>query len=493
MLNNLIKKLKTNRLFILVIFLIVVFSCIYSYQSIKLYKAHRTRGDLTNFAQAMWNTTQGRIMQNTFNYSVHNFWGNRQMVIPDNSNIFGIHFNPILFLFIPLYFLYPHPETLLIIQAVLTAAGGFFIFVIAKRKIKYDYIAFILTIAYFLYFAVLASVFNEFHASTLAIFFGLLMIYSKEYLKIKYYIFSLILFLFIQENTAIVTIFYGLYLICSKKDRKIGILTSSLSILYFIFTVKFAIPHLSNYKSFIFESVYGNPLGGSINDIVINSIRNPILFLKTIFNNANLIYFGRFIVSSFPFSIFSPLMFLVGITALTPNIISSSTALKSSILHYDSIAVPFIFYSMILGAHNLANFIKKKYILLIFVVSSLILLIGTYTLYKKTISPEFNIHLLAQNIYTQSDADIDKIIKLIPPNASVATQDYISGQLSNRRRLYLFPVYANKVDYLLLSTGQSVWPLERKEQQKLINQLVNDKKHAVIFKDKNFILIKRIN
>ena len=114
----------------------LAFAFAYSSRSMEIYYHHQTRGDLTSFAQATWNSTQGRSMQNTFNYSVHNFWGDRNAIIPADSNIFGIHLNPILYLFVPIYSLRPHPTTLLLIQSILTALAGYLFFLISSYLLK---------------------------------------------------------------------------------------------------------------------------------------------------------------------------------------------------------------------------------------------------------------------------------------------------------------------------------------------------------------------
>lgn len=109
----------------------------YSTISLKLYANHQTRGDLTAYAQGMWNTLHGHFMASTYNYSVHNYYDNEFREINEtNSNIFGIHFNPIILAFLPLYSLIERPETLLVIQALLVSGGGFIIYLIANDLLK---------------------------------------------------------------------------------------------------------------------------------------------------------------------------------------------------------------------------------------------------------------------------------------------------------------------------------------------------------------------
>lgn len=484
---------KTKFTFLLIATISCFFFLFYSYLSIKLYKAHKTRGDLTNFAQAMWNTTQGRIMQNTFNYSVHNFWGERTMEIPDNSNIFGIHFNPILFLFVPIYFIFPDPRTLLVIQSFLIALGGVLIYLIALRRLRNIFVSIALSFSYLSFIGVVSSVLAEFHVSSLSIFFGLLLLCYLEKNKSRHFVIAFILFLTVQENTAIVAFALGLYLLLVKKTMRIGILITSLSLLYFIFAVKIAIPYFSNYKGYIFESVYGNQLGGNFKEIIINSIKNPALLFQSILTFQNFKYLAKLSYPVFPFVIFSPLVFALGLVGLIPNLLSSSQGLKSLTLHYEATSIPFIFYSSILGVNKLTKLINKRYQKKLFLFCSIVLLLLTFSQYRLLTPFKLNRELLFQNIYRQEDLELDNLIKLVPQEASISTQDYISGHLANRKRLYIFPVYYDKVDYLLLSVSQDTWPLEKDEHFTYINNIVKNPKYDIKYKSDNYILIKKIN
>jgi uncharacterized membrane protein len=483
------KKIKS---YLLPLLISLVFFAAYSIQSLKLYQAHQTRGDLTNFAQAMWNTVHGRVMQNTFNYSNHNFWGDRNMEIPTDSNIFGIHFNPVLFLFTPFYFLFPVPQTLLLFQSLLTALGGVIVYTLAKDKIKKSYIAILIQILFLTYFTLTSAVLSEFHAFTLSIFFGLLLIYATEKLNFKYFIISLFLFLSVQENVAITAFFYGLYLLLSSKTRKRGLIISVISPIYFFLTLKVFIPHLSNYHSYIFEDAYGSPLGKSLFQIIINSIKNPILFLKSISSTQNISYLSKLFLPIFPFFIFAPLISLVGITGLAANLLSTNILLKLSSMHYDALRIPFLIYAVILGTASITKISKKIFHKNIEFILGIILIFFTLVGYKKFTSHKLNYHLMFQKINTPIDAELNDAIKLIPENTSVSTQDYISGHLTNRQNLYIFPVYYDKVKYMLLGKNNNYWPLSEKEQFDFINQFKKNKNYKVVRETDNFILIQAI-
>ncbi len=468
------------------------FAC-YAIMSLKLYSAHQTRGDLTAYVQGMWNTTRGHFMASTYNYSVHNFYDKQfREITVENSNILGIHFNPILLLFVPLYAAFPLPQTMLIIQAFLVAAGGLLMYLLAKQILKHEVLAYTIEVSYLLYTATVSAVLSQFHAYTLALFFGPLLLLASRAKRPLYYYVSLACFLLVQENTSLVATVFGLYLTLGASTRRRGVITSCLSIVYFILTIQYAIPGLSPYHFYLFSGIYGSPLGGNIPQIIAGALHHPSLLIQSIATEANKAYLGRLALGIFPFALGSPAMLLVASTALAQNILSSSLGLKTGQMHYESGSVPFLFYAVILGISLVLKKAKHAKINAATLVCFLVLAIMTAVSYKQWTSHRLNPTLLKTTLYSSRDKEMDSLVQLIPANASVSTQDYLSAHLAGREGLYQFPIYYDRVDYLLLAKDDGVWPLTVGDQQAYLADLRKNPGHTLVGETTNFILFKRI-
>ena len=81
---------------------------------------HSSGFDLGIFAQELRNTLHGDI-----------FYSPALGV-----SQFAIHFSPVLFLLVPLYWLFPYAQMLLVVQCLLLAFGGYLVYVIAR---EYNY------------------------------------------------------------------------------------------------------------------------------------------------------------------------------------------------------------------------------------------------------------------------------------------------------------------------------------------------------------------
>ena len=87
---------------------------------------HRTfesgRFDLGNMTQAVWSTANGDVL------SVTDVHGEQILRL-------GSHFDPILAALAPLWWVWPSPEALLVLQAVALAAGAIPLYLLARRHL----------------------------------------------------------------------------------------------------------------------------------------------------------------------------------------------------------------------------------------------------------------------------------------------------------------------------------------------------------------------
>ncbi|MCS7001904.1 MAG: DUF2079 domain-containing protein, partial [Dehalococcoidia bacterium] len=106
--------------------------------------------DLGIFTQVVWNTSQGRWFQNT-------------VMIEHAENLLGQHFAPIFLALAPLYWVWPDPRVLLIVQSLALALGAVPVFLFARRRLGSAGMALALAAAYLLLPALHYINFYDFH------------------------------------------------------------------------------------------------------------------------------------------------------------------------------------------------------------------------------------------------------------------------------------------------------------------------------------------
>ena len=91
--------------------LIVLYFAVYSLLSLLRHATYHSFGfDLGLYDQVFWNTVHGRWWESTMSLG-----------LAQPHSYFGDHFSPIFFAILPIYALFPHPQTLLVVQTAFIA------------------------------------------------------------------------------------------------------------------------------------------------------------------------------------------------------------------------------------------------------------------------------------------------------------------------------------------------------------------------------------
>jgi uncharacterized membrane protein len=135
---------------------IAAYSAGFGSLSILRHRAFNTgRYDLGNMVQTVWNTAHGHFLQMTGGDGVQ-------------ISRLAAHFDPILAAFAPLWWIWPSPEMLLVVQAVAVALGALPVFWLARKHLGSEQAGLGFALVYLLYPATEWLTLNEFHPVALA-------------------------------------------------------------------------------------------------------------------------------------------------------------------------------------------------------------------------------------------------------------------------------------------------------------------------------------
>ena len=161
--------------------------------------------DLGIFNQAFYTTT---TLGKTFYYTC-------ELHFVQSGSFFGIHFSPILYAILPVYSLFPGPETLLIIESLILALAAYPLFLISTKLLDSQK-GLLISIIYLANPVIQGINSYDFHVQ---IFFPIL-IFSAQYLFLEEkwieHLVAVLLVLMIQEQAVYIIFFYGVSLIVSN-------------------------------------------------------------------------------------------------------------------------------------------------------------------------------------------------------------------------------------------------------------------------------------
>lgn len=358
------------------------------------------------------------------------------------SSILGIgflgnHFNPILFLIAPLA-IFNTPLVLLYLQSIMLGLGGWAIYLISKDALSKAG-GLIFVFIYFFYPALGYLNLFEFHPVALATCFLFFMFYFFQKQNYKWFFIFMFLSLLCQENIALILIAFGIYAALLKRKPKWCAVPSVLGILWFYLTVFVLMPYFNQGKIQFF-SIYSH-LGSNFAQILKATVFSPGKIISIIFVKHKLIFLAELFGPVGFMSIFSPLELINFIPMALQHLLSCRIPETTIYYHYQAEMIPFIFISAIYGVRNILRLTGDRRIYKILLMPTLIFIVLYYNFY---LGPHFKIPEIIK-YYKKGLLSIekDRLLKIIPPDASVVATFEFLPKLSFRKNLYSFHhVYA---------------------------------------------------
>jgi len=381
MIKNLIKKILSDKyILILTIYSLVVLASMVKINFFRYENFDMGKFDLGNMTQMSWYSLKGKFMYLT------DYFGSN---VPRWSMS---HVDPILAIFIPVFFLIPHPLTLVFAQNILIILGAFFIYKISLIKTKSKPFSLFLSLSYLTYPAIgfLIS-WTGYHGVSPAIFFFLWFVYlivkyneeQKVLTFFDYFKLSLLLIITLsgKEQISLYFVVLGMFILLTTSYKKFGIGVSIFSFVWFALCFFVIIPNNAHYRIESFErfsselgisreeipnlyssnyflarySDFGNSYSEIIKNMVLNPVKTAAVFLSGDKIDNLMLTFGP--LAYLPF--LSPLFLLVSFPDFLINYSTTQGGIGTSEIynHRISMIIPVLFISIVFGISFLRKFL----------------------------------------------------------------------------------------------------------------------------------------
>lgn len=432
--------------------------------------------DLGYFDEAIWKISQGK-----FPYSgVGCIW-----LLED-------HFQPILYLIAPLYRIWPNVRLLLIIQSLMMVLAAVPLYLTARIISRNLLFSLAVSAAYLFFIGTQFSILNEFHQVTLAPLFLSLAFYFLTLKNIRGFILSSLVLFFIKEDLSLLVSALGFGLLLGTKYKKAGILLISSGAVFFFALIYLILPKLSVlgvYSHLDFGAIGRTPL-----DIVGKMIGNPLLIFSVFFDSTvklRTIFLSLYNFSFLP--VFSGPFYLIVLFEdfFTRFIYYGPQTTKWALVnHHSAVSAIVLPFASIFGARWIIGRFKGK---LNYGLFTGLLIFTTATQMVIVHAPVFSIF---KSDFYKTYAwmeDNRKVMKLIPPTASLAANNSLLPHLTQRDDIYRLPFGQNS-QYIMvdLEDGPNKYaPLQYAEMKSLIDSMIDTGKFSVIAQSGQAFLLKR--
>lgn len=442
---------KEYRGLILLIGILTAYTGLMTFLSIRNHELYQTFAwDLGFFDQLIWKASRGEL----------NF-----VSTIGNINLLGDHFQPVLYLLAPLYWIWSDVRIILVAQTLLVTAAALPLYFLARKKLHNEFPSISISISYLLFSGTQFTITNEFHQSAFVPLLLSLGFYWMEVGKHNWGIPAMLSLLLIKEEMGLLVAAIGLMYIFQKQVKTVIMLTVG-GLFGFYIIINSIIPAVSSQKSYIHYG-YGS-LGETPAEVVKSVISNPVAGYKSLIEpkikleqaGASIISFGGFPLLSPPALI--PVFQNYAVRFLDDRNIHRW--LNNN--HYSAPLGPLLAYATILALWKVkSRKLPAVYLVVASITAAIILKLPVWSLFK------------SQLYFTpQWVKDIDSIVKLVPADASVSTINSVFPHLSQRNKIYLLPeIYDAEYIVLDLEDGPNKYsPLDYSQIILLSERLENE-------------------
>jgi uncharacterized membrane protein len=440
-------------------YILGIFALLYSWSKISQYLSfHIHAVDFSVFDYAISNTLHGRFMYAPFL----------------NTNLFSIHFAPILLLIVPLYLLHDGPFILLILQALIVVLGALPFYKLCRELFPEPFVAPLLTIAYLNYPFLIKGLEYDFHwEMAIPWFIFTAFCYLVKLDTPKYFLF-VILALMTKEDVAIYTFALGAYLCVFQRRWKVGIPTMVLSAVWFVAAIQ-VISALSG-GQLVYLGRW-HRYGSTPFEIAAYALLHPLELFKEIVRPGLL---AKLLLPLIFLPLLKPSLLLLAIPPYIVNATSSYEVQSKLYVYYAAPIIPFLFIAMVYGLKNLTTWFATKREALLWTVCLLLVVLNFGQFKSFAITPHHRIGY--------------EVLKQIPREASVAAQVDLVPHLPKRQRIYMLDQTSRNLDveYVVFDKKGNKWPMSVSEYEELFSSFSNNKKYRLIFEKDGYALFRRV-
>lgn len=366
---------------------------------------------------------------------------------------FQVHMSPVFYLFLPIFAVFPFPETLQILQVLVVAVGLIPLYLIGKHFKLSDLVIGVILVVYIFHPAIIGSSFYDLHENCFLAPMLLFVIYFMITQKRLGIIISTLLTLMIKEDTFFYLILLGFYFMFAynkqfkKPSQKLNNAIYSsflivLSIIYFIVVSSYINQSGEGIMFWRYDNLNGYPDLGILG-IVVSLFQNPGYLLATMFS---------------PDKIYSLLLFflMLGFIPLLSRNLSNYWLVIPLIVLNFATTYPYqhqfgyqyyygttviVIFMMVLSFKERQNeVVTKNEVPYLNLVLSLLTL-GLLTASGAVLFDTKSYYINNYSIYEERNTSMRELLLSIPSDKKVIATGYLTTYLSDREVLYDFSYY----------------------------------------------------
>jgi uncharacterized membrane protein len=396
------------------------------------------RFDLGNMTQAVWSTAHGDVLSVT---DVHG----------EQISRLGSHFDPILALLAPLWWLWPSPEALLVLQAVALAAGAIPLYLLARRHLP-EWPAAAIASAYLLFPPVQWLTVSDFHPVALATPLLLAAWYFLDAGRLWPFALFAAAAVATKEHVGLAIACLGVWYALERGERRTGAVIAVVAGAAAVVAALVVVPSFA-------------PAGGAFE----SRYEDPSL------DGRDLGYVLRLLLPLALVPLGAAAALLVAVPELLLNIFSSARTQTSVQTHYAATIAPALLVAAVFAVRRFGERIAFVALAAAFAGAVALGPIG--------------------RVETQADAHdaaLRRAVEVVPDGAAVSTTNALGAHLSARKRILSFPILL-RADWVAVDTTRLTFmdSLRPDRSRGPLADLRRDRSWRIVFEEDGVLVFRR--
>ncbi len=461
----------------LVLLAVAAFATWFGALSVARHETWQTRGyDLGNADQALWNTMHGRPLAFT------NWVGKDEWFEEGQATRLGIHFEPIYFLLVPLYWAWDDVRALLVFQAIAVALGAIPAYRLARRVLDSEAAGLAFAVLYLAHPGLHSLVTSDFHAVALA---PPLLLAAFDFLherRMAPFIVCATLAMMTKENASLAVAGMGVWTWIAQRRRREGALIALGALIWFTVATLLIIPGHNIIGRSPYLARYQSLMAGMVIPDVLRRLLGVSAWR----------YYLDWLLPLGGLPLFNPLALLPALPELAINLLSEAPEMQVFGRQYVAVLIPVALAASVMGLRTLwswAEILLPRWrgdarCLSLGLLSVFIVL----PLWESPYLPMFE-----EFEWPRPSAHQRKLREfawLIPSDASLCTPPDLNPHFTHRAEIHLIP-YTFDCDYVLLDVSSYPGNNYGGAQSLLYEKLVKEGTFGVIAADDGYLLFRR--
>jgi uncharacterized membrane protein len=377
------------------------------------------RFDLGNMTQAVWSTAHGHFLEITTQDGLQ-------------INRLGVHADPFLALLAPLWWVWPSPLMLLVLQALAVSSGALPVFWLARKHLASERAAAHFALAYLVYPAVQFNAFTVGNGVHAASFAAPLVLWALWFLDegrlLPFAVFAL-LAASTKEQMPLVVGCLGIWYAARRGRKGVGLAIFGVGLALTVIDFLVVIPHFAPHGFTPFRDRY-TQVGGTPAGIVTTGLTHPLRDLHVILTTHKLVYVALLLAPFLGLWALEPWLIIGAVPDFAINLLSNHGDQTMVSYHWTAGIVPYVVAASVFGAARLRRQVDR---LSLYVLAAALAtaVYSPFLLGVRDVKEAFPSNPIHQ---TKADA-----LRLVPAGVPVSASNQLAGYLSARRRLLVFP------------------------------------------------------